>query len=288
MLYIPICQDTEYIYTGDSLTYSIELSGETVFTGRAYAAPGQNTISINVNRICENYLSNNSVESILNGTVNNQVAYDAIATFYLRDESGSTLAVYDFFYNYNYNPADQFSTTGFTYIDFSEPISDGYAYPMKALYTYFLGASIANSNSSEYYSRPVCDAEYALYYLNAKGGWDAFVIEGSSQRTDKISRHQYNKSYNNQTIQYERNTYTSEIETSWKLNTGILDDEQARRLCWHLLASNRVYLHDLKADKIVPVVITNTQNVYNTYKNNDHQPIQYEIDLIESQTKLRQ
>ena len=139
-----------------------------------------------------------------------------------------------------------------------------------------------------FYPENVCGAEYALYYLNAMGGWDAFVIEGTSTRTDKIARHQYNKSFNNQTIEYEKNTYISEITSSWKLNTGILDDEQARKMCWHLLSSNRVYLHDLIANKIYPVVITNAQNIFYTYRNNDHLPIQYEINLTESQTKLRQ
>ena len=249
----PIYKDTSYIFTGSTLEYKVQLDGATIFSGRAYAAPGENTISINVNRVCENYLSNYDITPILKEETGTTAALEAFREFLLIDSSNnSTLETY------------------------------------RPLRTYFTGQQVNNMLDGTFYPESVCDAEYALYYLNARGGWDAFVIEGSSQRTDKISRHQYNKSYNNQTLEYERNTYISEIESAWKLNTGILDDEQARKLCWHLLASNRVYLHDLKADKIVPVVITNTQNIYNTYKNNDHQPIQYEIDLVESQTKLRQ
>lgn len=280
----PIYKDTCYIFTGSTLEYKVQLDGATIFNGRAYAAPGQDTISINVNRVCENYLNNYDITPILTEETGTTAALEAFREFLLIDSSDdSTLETYRFLYNYDYD--GEFNAAGMA---LSDPITNKTATNMLPLRTYFTGQQVNNMLDGTFYPESVCGAEYALYYLNARGGWDAFVIEGSSQKTDKISRHQYNKSYNNQTLEYERNTYISEIESAWKLNTGILDDEQARKLCWHLLASNRVYLHDLKADKIVPVVITNTQNIYNTYKNNDHQPIQYEIDLVESQTKLRQ
>ena len=283
MVTAPVYKDIAYVYTGGSLVYSITLNGETIFNGKAYAAPGEDAIRININRICENYLNNYDIEAILTNRTGGYTAYDAFREFLLLDESGNTLETYDFLYCYDYawditpgNPS------------LNNPVTDATATNFIPLKTYFDGTSVSNSCDGDYmYTRNVCDAEYALYYLNARGGWDGLVIEGNSQKTDKISRHQYNKTYNNQTIEYERNTYISEIETSWKLNTGLLDDAQAHNLCWNLLASNRVYLHDLVNDKIYSAVITNTNNVYNTYKNNGHQPISYEIDLVESQTKLR-
>ena len=279
---IPIYKDTIFEYTGSSLTYAVLLNGQNIFNGRAYVAPGENVIKININRICENYLSNDAVEEILDGTSTMQVAWNAYRTFIVVDESGNTLATYDFLYDYDYEWEYQEGTG-----TLEDPITDAYGDNMLKLRTYWDGTSVVNYRDYGQYTRYVCGAEYALYYLDARGGWDAFLIEGNSVRTDKIGRHQYNKTYNNQTIEYEKNTYISEIETSWKLTTGILDDEQGHKLCWNLLSSNRVYLHDLKADKIVPVVITNSQNVYNTYKNSDQQPIQYQIEVVESQTKLR-
>ena len=279
---IPIYKDTIFEYTGSSLTYAVLLNGQNIFNGRAYVAPGENVIKININRICENYLSNDAVEEILDGTSIMQVAWNAYRTFIVVDESGNTLATYDFLYDYDYEWEYQEGTG-----TLEDPITDAYSDNMLKLRTYWDGTNVVNYRDYGQYTRYVCGAEYALYYLDARGGWDAFLIEGNSVRTDKIGRHQYNKTYNNQTIEYEKNTYISEIETSWKLTTGILDDEQGHKLCWNLLSSNRVYLHDLKADKIVPVVITNSQNVYNTYKNSDQQPIQYQIEVVESQTKLR-
>lgn len=286
MAYIPIWKDTEHIYTGQSVTYRVTLNGETIFNGKAFAAPGETIIKINLNRICENYLHNDEIDEILNGTQMSKVCYTATGAFYVY-ENGSQYhsAEYDFVYNYNYDPNEIYPGAG-EYI-LSEAITDATATNMLHFYTYFLGSNLVNRADYSGYTRNVCGAEYALYYLNARGGWDSFLIEGNSQRTDKIKRHQYNKTFNNQTIDYEKNTYISEIETSWKLNTGILDDEQAKKMCWHLLSSNKVYLHDLVNDIIKPVVITNTQNVYNTYKNSNKQPIQYEIDVTESQTKLR-
>ena len=283
MVTAPIYKDTVYTYSGQSLDYSIALNGETIFQGRAYAAPGEDDIKLNINRICENYLNNDAIDEILANRSAVQTAWEAFRTFNLLDGSGNTLETYQFLYCYDYGWELDF---GDTYLNL--PITDAYGDNMLKLRTYFDGISVVNYPDGGNYTRLVCGAQYALYYLNARGGWDAFLIEGSSERTDKIDRHQYNKTYNNQTIEYEKNTYISEISTSWKLNTGLLDDDQAHNLCWNLLASNRVYLHDLVNDNIIPVVITNTQNIYKTYKNNNQQPIQYEIDVVESQTKLRQ
>lgn len=283
MITAPIYKDTVYTHSGLSLTYAITLNGETIFNGRAYSAPGEDNIKINVNRICENYLNNYDITPILEGATGSTEAPEAFRTFLFVNDSGNTLETYKFLYNYDYEGA--FNAAGMA---LSDPITGKNGVNMLPLRTYWDGTTVLNMLDGTFYPDTVCDAEYALYYLNAKGGWDAFLIEGYCTRTDKISRHSYNKTYNNQTIEYERNTYISEIETSWKLNTGLLDDEQAHKLCWHLLSSNRVYLHDLKADKIYPAVVANSQNIYSTYKNNGGQPVQYSIEITESQTKLRQ
>lgn len=280
---IPVYKDTVYTTTGDTLNYSVVLNGETIFQGRAYAAPNEDTISVNINRICENYLDNYDIGDLLTESASIQGAPNACRDFSLVNDSGQTLVTYSFLYNYDYD--GYFNPNGMV---LSDPITHKTAPNFIPVHTYFDGSAVDNMIDSDEYTEETCGANYALYYLNAKGGWDGLVLEGNCEKTDKISRHQYNKVFNNQTIEYEKNTYISEINTSWKLNTGILDDEQARKLCWHLLASNRVYLHDLPQDRIIPVVITNTQNVYQTYRGNNGQPIQYEIDVAESQIKLRQ
>lgn len=286
MVVAPIYRDTIYVYSGSSLNYHITLDGETIFEGRAYAAPGEDNIQINVNRICENYLNNNAIEAILNGTSTLITAPEAYREFILLDSGNTALETFGFLYDYDYEGDFVSGGTGMV---LSNPVNGKTAENMITFHSSWDGTTVRNMNAGFLYTgETVCDAEFALYYLNARGGWDAFVIEGAAIRTDKVDRHQYNKTYNNQTIEYEKNTYISEISSSWRLSTGLLDDAQAHNLCWNLLSSNRVYLHDLKENRIIPVIITNTDNVYNTYRNNGHQTIQYEIAVSESQTKLRQ
>ena len=83
----------------------------------------------------------------------------------------------------------------------------------------------------------------ALYYLNAKGGYDAFLIEGLVKRTDKYTQGDYHKAYDNTTIEFGRNRYITEITPSWELHTGWLTDDQAKRLVKNLFPSTKVWLH---------------------------------------------
>ena len=52
----PIWKDTYYTTTAASANYSIKLDGNTIFTGKAVRYPGADEMSININRICRNYL----------------------------------------------------------------------------------------------------------------------------------------------------------------------------------------------------------------------------------------
>lgn len=48
-----------------------------------------------------------------------------------------------------------------------------------------------------------------------------------------------------------------------------------------------VYLHNLTTNKIVPVIVTNSQCEYMTYRNNGKKPYFYNITVEASNTKLR-
>lgn len=128
--------------------------------------------------------------------------------------------------------------------------------------------------------------DYALYYLNSHGGWDSFLIEGKVQKTDNITQYKYSKSFNNTTIEYESGRYISEIATKYVCYTSWLTDAQSANLAKNLLSSNKVYLHDLVNNKIIPVIIENTTIDYKKYFN-ERQMISYKINLVESQTKIK-
>lgn len=125
--------------------------------------------------------------------------------------------------------------------------------------------------------------DVALYYLNAAGGWDAFLIQGKVLRTDKYAQADYYKSFDNTTIEFGKKRWLNEIRPSWELHTSYLTDEQAERLVENLLPSTQVYLHDLVKDIYYPVNITDTSADYKTYANQGNKLVAYTIKVEASQ-----
>jgi hypothetical protein len=84
--------------------------------------------------------------------------------------------------------------------------------------------------------------------------------------------------------QFSKVNYQNNITPTWSLNTGITIDGSKM---YHLLESTMVYLHNLETNEIIPVVITNSQCEYLTYRNNGRRPYYYNITVEESNNKLR-
>lgn len=149
----------------------------------------------------------------------------------------------------------------------------------------YIGAQIRFSGVTIYDVNYCGDA--ALYYRNAAGGYDAFLLEGKVQRTDKYTQQDYHKAYDNTTIEFGRTRYITEITASYELHTGYLKDDEAKRLVKNLFPSTRVWLHLLDDDIITPVVITDTSATELTYKNNGEKLVAYTIKVDASQTADR-
>lgn len=128
---------------------------------------------------------------------------------------------------------------------------------------------------------------YALYYLNARGGWDSFAIQGSGLKKENITTYTTDRAYNNNTMEFEQMRNVTEIQTTYELNTHYLTDEQSKKLVKHLLGSNMVYLHDFTEGRIKPVVIQDKALTYQTYQTNGKKLAQYKITVAESQIKHR-
>ena len=129
--------------------------------------------------------------------------------------------------------------------------------------------------------------KYALYYLNAYGGWDTLLIEGNTQVTDNLTRHTRDAVYDNTEIQ-NRGTrnYLNEISKTFTLHTSWLSDDEASRM-HHLLNSPNVYLLDMETKEMMPVVLTNTTTEYKTYKGNGGKLVNYTIEAIFAQERIR-
>lgn len=120
-------------------------------------------------------------------------------------------------------------------------------------------------------------AHHALYYLNAYGGWDTFLVEGNFKQEDALTRHTIAQDYNNANVPARGlRDYAIELERNVILHTGYLADEQSLRM-HHLLNSPDVYLWDFAEETMTPVVLTGTPTEYKTYKNNGRRMVDYTI-----------
>ena len=119
---------------------------------------------------------------------------------------------------------------------------------------------------------------YALYYVNAYGGWDTLAIQGNVTQTDNIQSHTYKNKTNGKV------KYLNTITPTWQLYTDDMNDGSRMH---HLLGSTEVYLHNLQTDEILPVVITDTNCVYKTYANQGNKRFHYAINVEASNYNIR-
>lgn len=107
-------------------------------------------------------------------------------------------------------------------------------------------------------------AKYALYYVNAYGGWDTLLIQGNATEADDLKRYTREMEYDNRFVSNRgKQNYVNEITKTYTLNTGWLTDSQASRM-HHLLNSTEVYLYDLATGDMIPVVLPATTTEYKT------------------------
>lgn len=129
--------------------------------------------------------------------------------------------------------------------------------------------------------------KYVLYYVNAYGGWDSFLIEGNHIVSDNITRHTRETEYDNRNIQNRgRHNYVNEIVKSMTLHTSWLSDEQSMRM-HHLFNSTEVYLYDMETKQMIPVILSNSTTDYKTYKSNGGKLVNYAINVTIAQEMIR-
>ena len=283
----PIWQDVYYTSsTVNVLDYAVNIStGRTIYEGRAYSRPGTSIISINISKICQDYIKDSFREVDFRNYVGQTYVHpNSYLEFNLLDASnGTVLGTYGFVYDWSYegwygvprtvsNPINGHNVAGM--YDFNTVCRNNVSANTMELATTVLRVGAGNS----------C-GEIALYYKNRKGGWDYFLIEGNVTKKDTYTKYTYNRSFNNNTLEFENGTYHSQIITSYELCTGWLNDQESDNLAFNLLSSNEVYLHNLCNDKVCPVVITDNEATYKTYKNNSRKLVNFKISVEESQRK---
>lgn len=130
-------------------------------------------------------------------------------------------------------------------------------------------------------------AKYALYYVNAYGGWDCLCILGNSVEADELKRYTMEVDYDNRDIRNRgiRN-YVNEVTKGFTLHTGWLLDDQGERM-HHLINSTNVYLYDIANGEMIPVIVTDNTCEYRTYKNQGNRLVDYTIRVEVAQHRER-
>lgn len=130
-------------------------------------------------------------------------------------------------------------------------------------------------------------AHYALYYVNAYGGWDCLLMEGNSLETDTLKRYTREMVYDNREISNRGiQNYVNEITKGFTLRTGWLLGDKGKMM-HHLLNSTDVYLYDIANEQMIPVTIPTNTCEYKTYKNQGNTLVNYTIEVQVAQNRIR-
>ena len=324
----PIWKDYEYTFGGTDVTYGIYTEtryvppggrpqdvvyiDNLIFKGRAYAAPNESVVKVNLNKICQNYLGESSL--VFDGAVG---VGNSFNKYKLKDGYGNLLETLYFVGDWSYKPL----TLGIK----TNPITPNIANGQKLFFSLLAEDSrsvqwgMKYSDATEDYTNteylsngfetvivpksreknvrqfhfggknygvlPKCQCKWVLYYLNPNGGYDWFTITGRVTRRDKLQTYTITQNFNNTTTNFGKKRYLSTIGINYQINTQWLTQAQSDRM-WELLESNQVWLHNLETDEIMPVIITDT-DIEHKQKTRTNKMISYQINVELSQGRER-
>lgn len=314
---IPIWKDKVVDLGSSAVAFRISADGTVIYTGKAFIKPGASTAKVRINDICADYL-----QMALPTLTTQTYTAMSLPSFKVQKKPYSTwndVTTVQFYNDWSYD-------YGFTGDSLSFPINARIdsrmfvfnsvldkATPLTCNYRSSGGSTTARSvtispspgtgtgvwkanavantvrmtiNGINYYVVTDC-AQYALYYVNAYGGWDQFLIEGNSIESDSVDRVTREMEYDNTSI-VNRGTdnFVSDITKTWTFNSGWLTDAEASRM-HHLLNSCLVYLCDIASGDFIPVIMSTNTCEYKTFKNQGRQMARYTFTVELAQNRIR-
>lgn len=311
----------------NSVNYEVRYNSKSIYAGKAYVMPNTDYVEIDISKICASYLNSSLEGKIdnpadyiqLDGVKNfglyingelegafmffNSYTYQPTPIYRLLIGGDTLLILSDpirkefdsrqyIIYSFvNVLQSGGYPVNSYYYLDNTLEPTEVYGSLVGGKEYVTLQKAPANANTFEIFKEKIpikktC-AKYCLYYQNALGGWDSFLINGNDKRTDKITGYNYIKSVNNTTKEFGNKKYMNVIAPSYKLYTDWLDDDEASRM-YHLLESTEVYLHNLEDDTIIPINLTNSNCEFKTFTNNGKKKFYYEINAELAQERIRQ
>lgn len=141
-----------------------------------------------------------------------------------------------------------------------------------------------------------CRGRYALYYVNSKGCVDFLLMEGESERVEEYERGYIEKSYDNGKRNARgKSEFVKTQKTKWRLKSRYFGEREYER-CGELFGSNNVMLLDLSdnvfeegmvLNKFIAVNVVNSTFEQKSRRANGGKFFQLEIEVEDSQTRLR-
>ena len=286
-----------------------------LFAGRSYARPGTVNNVILVNKICQDYMD---IPLLEQDTISINGGYN---TFKLKSADGNTLyRQYSFVNDWSYGkfktgllsrpilkdhskvfrnqllPFSVFGAADEVAVPYEIVYADGtkwssIAYETRGIKTEMFpfgdrknGAVGYTINNKSYTISDEC-VQYVLYYINPWGGYDWFPIRGKVVEKDSMTAYTYTQNFNNQTWDFGKRRYLTEITKHFTLHTQWMSEDESSRM-WYLLQSNTVYLHNLVEDKIYPVIITNNEQEHKKKLLGTRISYQIEVDLSQNRERI--
>jgi hypothetical protein len=322
---VPIWKDY-YVNFGnvDSIDYEIRLETlELVYSGRAVRRPDQTELKVKINNICADYLKP-VIMNLEEGFASNEIAktfnvYDGFGS-----HIDSVTFVNDWSYDYDKQDDGVVSvpingifdvrmpllysiSRGQTikidiqdeHADFNIDFSADFYIGQDSAYDVVAGSAgtltlknVFDRNGevkigdTRYKGITSC-CKYALYYINAYGGWDFLLIQGNSSESDAYSRKEYTGDYNNSDVANRGiKNYQNDVNKKFVLNTGWLSDQSSMQM-HHLLGSTEVFMYDLEKQVMIPVVIEDQTCAYKTFKTEGGKLVNYEVSVRVAKEMIR-
>ena len=293
MIKVSCWEDAIFTVTGyTSYIYNIyDDNSVLLYTGRAYPRPDNGNININVSQVVRNYLNSTfPATAFFENTFVTGQHYLPYATlgFSLADEKGTVLETYKFLNCWDYVTRYMLIDNVTMNFSINKRINDHFASGQYSFASTLTKQDRVRVTISMVDSGSANACGYgALYYSNALGGWDSFLIEGRVTKKAAFTKYNIDNKFIANTLEFGHRTLNNTISESWELQTQYLTDEESKTLCDNLYGSNNVYYHDFATNTIVPVTINDTSITYKTYKNQGKKYFMHTITVKNAQDHQR-
>lgn len=130
-------------------------------------------------------------------------------------------------------------------------------------------------------------SRYALYYMNAYGGWETLLLRGRVSFSEGYQRRVYTRDFDNGvTTERGEVNFLNEVEVDMVLRTGWLTDAGAANIR-HLTGSTWVYLYDMEEKMFTPLVLTDTSVDRKSYRGEGAALVSYSINARVARERVR-